>query len=121
LIFFVNKISYIVELSIQGGKLDEFKAKAEGYVPAVKDNEPDTLAYEWYLSPDGKRCLIREAFASSDALLTHLGNVGPSLPELLAIAPITQFEVLGTASEAVVNALSDFGVVHFSQLGGFER
>lgn len=117
----MSKISYVVEFSIKDGKVDEFKSKAEGYIAAVKANEPGTLGYQWYLSEDGKRCLIQETFASSDALLTHLGNVGPSLPELLEIAPLTRCEVFGTASDAASSALAALSAVHFPHLSGFDR
>ena len=81
--------AYLFELTIQAGKLDEFKAKAEGYTEAVKKDEPGTVEYQWWIAEDGSRCLLKETFTSSEALLQHLANVGPSLPDLLAIAPIT--------------------------------
>ena len=117
----MSKISYIIEFTINDGKVDEFRTKAEGYIESVKGNEPETLGYQWYLSEDGTRCLLQETFATSEAMLTHLGNVGPSLPELLAIAPITRLEVLGSASAAAVDALADLGAVHFPSIGGFDR
>jgi len=117
----MSKISYIIEFSINDGEVDEFTAKAKGYIALVKKNEPDTLGYQWCLAEDGTRCLLHETFSSSEALLTHLGNVGPSLPELLAIAPITRLEVLGSASVAAVDALAGLGAVHFPGMGGFDR
>lgn len=117
----MSKVSYLPEFTINDGKVDEFKARAEGYIAAVEANEPGTLGYQWYLGEDGKRCLLHEVFSSSDALLTHLGNVEPSLPELLAIAPITRLEVLGSASPAVVDALADLGAEHFPRFAGFDR
>ena len=117
----MSRISYVLEFSIKDGKVDQFKTKAEGYIAAVRENEPDTLVYQWYLSEDGTRCLVYETFTSSEGLLTHLENVGPSLPELLEIAPITRLEVFGSASDAARNALAGLGAVHFPSLGGFDR
>ena len=117
----MSKISYIVEFTIADGKTDEFKNKAKGYIDAVKGNEPGTLGYQWYVDAAGTRCLLQETFASSEALITHLKNVGPSLPDLLAIAPITRTEVLGSASAAATEALAALGAVHFPHLGGFDR
>ena len=87
----------------------------------MKENESDTLGYLWYLGKDGTRCLLHETFADSEALLTHLNNVGPALPALLEIAPITRFEVLGIASAAARDAVVDLGAVHFPSLGDFDR
>ena len=117
----MSKISYVIEFTIQDGKLEEFKEKAKGYAKAVEDGEPGTLGYQWWLKEDGKHCLLQETFDSDESLLTHLGNVGPSLPELLAIAPITRFEVMGSAGDQVRGALADLGAVHFPHLTGFDR
>ena len=80
-----------------------------------------TLGYQWYVAEDGKHALLRETFASSEAMMTHLGNVGPSLPDLLAVAPITRLEVEGDPSDDARKALADLGAVHFRHHGGFDR
>ena len=117
----MSRISYIAEFTIADGKAGEFKSKAQGYIDAVEANEPGTLGYQWYVDAAGTRCLLHETFASSEALIAHLQNVGPSLPDLLAIAPITRTEVLGSASAAATEALAALGAVHFPHLAGFER
>lgn len=115
------RISYLVELTIADGKLEEFKDKAKGYIKAVQEGEPGTLGYQWWIREDGTHCLLHETFESSEALLTHLANVGPSLPDLLAIAPITRLEVFGTASEQARAALAGLGAKHFPHFAGFDR
>jgi quinol monooxygenase YgiN len=117
----MSKVSYILEFTIKDGEVDTFESLSSGYIASVKENEPDTVVYQWYLSEDKKRCLLHETFSGSEALLNHLTNVGPSLPELLAIAPITRLEVLGSVSDDARTALSQLGAVHFSHLGGFDR
>lgn len=117
----MSQLSYLLQLNIADGKLDEFKTMADGYIAATRDKEPTTLTYQWYVSEDGKTALIHEAFTDSAALLAHLGNVGPTLPALLAIAPITRFEVMGTASDAARAALADLGAVHHPHHNGFQR
>ena len=42
--------------------------------------------------------------------------MGPSLPDLLAIAPITRLEVLGTVSPAARDAVAALGAVRFGRL-----
>ena len=78
-------IAYLFELIIQDGKLADVRQQASDYAQAVQAAEPGTLEYQWWLSEDGTRCLLKETFDSSDSLLRHLDNVGPSLPQLLAI------------------------------------
>ena len=113
--------AYLFELTIEAGKLDEFKAKAEGYTEAVRKDEADTLEYQWWIAEDGSRCLLKETFTSSEALLQHLANVGPSLPDLLAIAPITRFEVFGEVSDAARAELDGLGANYFAHHTGFDR
>ena len=115
------EVSYLVELTINDGEMEAFKDKAKGYITAVQQNEPGTTSYQWRIGEDGKRCLLHEVFESSEVLLAHLGNVGPSLPDLLAIAPITRLEVFGTVSEDARAALASLGATHFPDFAGFTR
>ncbi|MDH3216344.1 MAG: antibiotic biosynthesis monooxygenase [Candidatus Krumholzibacteria bacterium] len=117
----MNTVSYVLEFTIKDGKVDEFKSMAAGYISTVKENEPGTLGYQWFLGESGNRCLLLETFSSSDAMLTHLANVGPSLPDLLAIAPITRVEVLGTVSDEARDALAALDAAHFPHFDGFDR
>ena len=117
----MSKVSYLIEFTIADGKSEEFKTLATGYTAATKANETDTLGYQWYRAEEGNKCLLQETFASSEALLAHLANVGPSLPELLAIAPITRLEVLGSVSNDARDALAGLGALHFPLMVGFER
>ena len=117
----MSVVGYVIEMTINEGSLDEFKEKAAGYIDGVQANEPDTLVYEWYLAEDGSRALLQEMFTNTDAMLTHLGNVGESLPSLLAIAPITRFEVIGSVTDAAKEALEAFNAVHFPHMAGFTR
>ena len=41
--------------------------------------EPGTLHYDWFFSEDETKCVVREVYANSDAMLAHLGNVGELL------------------------------------------
>lgn len=117
----MTTVGYVIEMTIADGKLDEFKAMATGFIGGTQANEPDTLTYQWYISEDGARALLHESFTTSEAMLTHLGNVGPELPNLLAIAPITRFEVFGSVSDGAKEALAPFNAVHFPHHGGFTR
>ena len=115
------KVSYVLEFTINDGQMEAFKEKAKGYIKAVQEGEPGTLTYQWNIGEDGKHCLLHEVFESSEALLTHFGNVGPSLPDLIAIAPITRLEVFGDASNDARAALDTLGSTYFPHFAGFER
>jgi hypothetical protein len=60
-------------LNISPENLDEFKRLA---AEAVSKGETGTLRYDIFLSDDGTKCVMPHVQASSDALLTHMGNMG---------------------------------------------
>ncbi len=94
---------------------------ASGFVTTVQQNEPGTLGYyQWWVGEDGKHCLLEETFTASAAMLTHLANVGPSLTDIMAIAPITRLEVRGEVTAEAREALAQLGATHFSHLAGFD-
>ena len=117
----MSMIGYVIELTINAGGLETFKKLAAGYTTAVQANEPGTTTYQWYLAEDDSKCLLHESFTGSDALLQHLANVGPSLPDLLAVSPITRVEVFGTPSDAAREALDGLGAAYFPHFTGFQR
>ena len=117
----MSKIGYLFEFTINDGGLDTFKELAAGYAASVEANEPNTTTYQWYLAADGSKCLLHEEFTDSGALMQHLANVGPSLPDLLAVAPVTRVEVFGIPSDEAREALDGFGATYLQHLAGFSR
>jgi quinol monooxygenase YgiN len=111
----MSKVSYVIQMTINDGMLDKFKEMAKGFASQTEASEPGTLGYQWWLAEDGKHCLLVETFESSEAMVTHLGNVGP------ALAPITRLEVCGTVSAEAREILAGLNAVHFPHLAGFER
>jgi hypothetical protein len=45
----------------------------------VKEKDPGTLQYDWFLNNDKTECEIREAYESSEALLAHITNISEAL------------------------------------------
>ncbi len=117
----MSKVSYVLQMTINDGQLDKFKEMATGFVSQTEAGEAGTLGYNWWISEDGKYCLLEEKFESSEAMLVHLGNVGPVLPDLMAVAPITRLEVYGAASAEAREVLAGLGAVHFAHHAGFTR
>ena len=73
-------VSWLVEVSIKSGQVDNFKALVEELVQSTR-NEPNTLAYEWFLGEDNSSCHIYERYADSAATMTHLGTFGEKFAE----------------------------------------
>ena len=111
----------VAKMRIQPGQRATFERLVRELTVSVEAEEPGTRAYEWYVSADGAACYFHEWLASSEAFLAHLAHVGPALPPLYAVAPITQALVFGDPSAAVKEALAGFGPEYFPRADGFTR
>ena len=63
-------VSWVNELAIKEGALETFKELMEEMVSGTRA-EPGTLAYEWYISPDGGTVHVFEIYADSEAVVAH--------------------------------------------------
>ncbi|HTI93498.1 MAG TPA: antibiotic biosynthesis monooxygenase [Puia sp.] len=116
-----KQVQYTSEFSIINGKIDEFKNIMRSIVDGVEVNEPDVNGYQVYLDEEENKAFIVEWFRNSEAILTHLVNVGPRFPELLAIAPLVRLEVFGNLSKDAEAALKSIGAQIFKYHEGFIR
>ena len=116
-----KQIQYTAELTIADSKIDEFKRIMHSFVETTHKNEPDMNAYQVYLNAEENMAYIVEWFKNSEAVLAHLADVGPMLPELLAIAPITRLEVFGNLTKEAEDAVKSIGAKIFKYHEGFIR
>ncbi len=66
---------------------------------ALHTNADDgVLHYDWYLSDDGTRCVVRETYADSGAVLAHLPLVSEQLAKIGELCGAAEGGILGVAS-----------------------
>ena len=117
-----KNVYWMLELDLQAGREDDFRALMNEMVEATRENEPGTLGYEWSLSEDGKRCHLFEHYANSEATMVHLANFGDKFAaRFLDILSPTSFVVYGTPDQQVRDALAAFGASYMQPVGGFTR
>jgi quinol monooxygenase YgiN len=58
-------------LKIREGKRDAFEQQAAEVLRQMREQDAQPLRYDWFLSDDGTRCEVREAYADADALLEN--------------------------------------------------
>ena len=117
-----KSVSWLLEIDIKDGQLDNFKGLMKEMVEATQANEPGTLNYEFFLDAAGKSCQIYERYADSAATMTHLGAFGEKFAErFMGAAEPTRFFVYGDPNDDVKAALEAFGAVYMEQIGGFTR
>ena len=117
-----NNVHWLLQLSINEGQLDKFKALAEEMSAATKADEPGALNYEWFLNDDQTECHIYERYTDSAATMVHLGNFGSKFADrFMACVTPTSFLLYGDADQQVREALAPLGAVHHPQVAGFAR
>lgn len=99
----MNTIHLTARAAIHEDKLEEFKALATQCKRKVREKEPGTLQYEWFLNGDQTECVVLESYRDSAAVLEHNANLGPTLQAILSLGDWT-FEMFGTPSPELVNA-----------------
>lgn len=93
--------------SIAKEDLAEFKRMASE-VLGVTANEPGTLQYDWFFNADETQCIVRETYASSEAVLTHMGNVGDMLGTIVQLGGGIEIEFFGNPSDELRQACEAF-------------
>ncbi len=114
------KFRVFIHGRVKDDKIEAFRDLGQRMTGYVKENEPGTVVYGWFVSDDG-RFVNEDGYTEDAALLTHLGNAQEQgfLDEYLASVEIERVEVLGEAGEAAREALADFSAVHYAMTEGF--
>lgn len=117
-----DQVAWVLEMRVKSGELDNWKTLMEEMVAATRENEPGTLAYEWFIDAEGSTCHLYERYVDSDAVMVHLGNFGSKFADrFMAAATPAQMFVYGNADDRVRGALAAMSPVHLGPLGGFSR
>ena len=86
-------------------KLAEFKKlAADAMKPTAED--PGVLQYDWFFNADETRCVVRETYKNSEAVMNHLGMVGQMIAPLVEAGGGIEVELFGSPSKEVVEALA---------------
>lgn len=116
-----RQVSFVVELAVKKGSFGAFKDLIAEMV-AGTNIEPQTLAYEWYVSEDTGTVYIFEKYADSEAMITHVGGFMKIWAErFLNFVDVKSFTVLGDPSPAARDLLTGLGPVYLRPLAGFSR
>jgi hypothetical protein len=88
---------------IPSDNLSEFKRMA-GEALKLTADDSGVPQYDWFFNEDESKCVVRETYADSDAVLTHLGLIGDLLGRIIEFGGGVQIEVFGSPSDALVKA-----------------
>ncbi len=103
--------------NIAPGDLSEFKQVAAEALELTIP-EPGTLHYDWFFSEDETKCVVRETYADSGAMLAHLGNVGGLLGRLIELGGGLEPEGFGSPSAELAEAIAPFNPTMYAHFQG---
>jgi quinol monooxygenase YgiN len=86
----MKNIQITARFKINDGKLEEFKRLADNCIAVTKEKDQNTLQYDWFFSEDETECIVREIYSDSNAVLSHMGNLGDLLEKIIEVS---DFEV----------------------------
>jgi quinol monooxygenase YgiN len=116
-----NEVSWHVELVVKPGRLEEFRTLT-GEMVQFTEREPGVLAYERYISEDGKVVHVYERYLDSAAAVAHLLAFEQAFGGRFAgLVERKRFMVFGAASDALRRILDRYGATYASYLDGFRR
>jgi len=101
----VSELQTTVRFRIHDGKLDEFKGLVDQCVQITRERDAGTLQYDWFLSADGKECVLRDRYRDSAAVLEHAGNLGELMGRFFSISD-PEVEFFGAPSAELLGALA---------------
>jgi quinol monooxygenase YgiN len=116
-----DQVSWLLELAVKPGKLDELKAVMAEMVESTRA-EQGTLNYEWFVSDDSQSVDVYERFRDSTAVMAHLATFGKTFAaRLLATADVARWTVLGDPTDEARAAMARSGAAFLGSLAGFVR
>lgn len=107
-------------LRVHDNKRNDVRAVVEKCIARVRDNEPGTLRYDWYISEDRSTCIVFDTYKDSDAALFHMESLGPLVGELAALGAL-ELDVHGEPSGKLKEAIAAMRPNYYQTLALFQR
>ena len=93
--------------NIAPGNLAELKELAARALEITK-GEATTLQYDWFFNDGETKCVVRETYANSDAILAHMANMGDLIGKLAELGGGLEIEAFGDPSPELLEAAAAF-------------
>jgi quinol monooxygenase YgiN len=109
-------------VKIREGELEGFKRQAAEIMRQVREKDTKTLRYDWFISEDGTRCEVREAYVDADAVLEHSQHIFEARAKLFRdFAYDHDMTLYGEPSPALAAAFERLaGAVEYTQFSFFQ-
>ena len=106
----LDVIVFAIDLEINQGKEESAVSFVSNITENVKNNEPQTLVYQYHFSNEENKVFLLEIYPNNEAALFHMKNF-----------TIKSASILGNASSKLKDALGPYTEDFRSNLYGFDR
>ena len=114
------QVSWMVELAIRPGCLDDF-TKLTGEMVSSAQAKNGVLAYQRFISEDRQTVYVHERYEDSDAAAAHLRTFTATFGKRYAsVVERKRFIVFGEPSEELRMLLSCYGATYHRPFGPFQ-
>jgi quinol monooxygenase YgiN len=71
----MSHLEVIAHMKIRPGHLDGFKTQVAEIMRLSREQDTQTLRYDWFINEDGTDCEVHEAYVSEEGLIEHNAHV----------------------------------------------
>jgi len=96
-----DMILYVDSSHVRDGALEELKAAIRELVDFVEANEPQLIAYNVYLSEDGRTMTVASLHPDSASLEYHMTVAGPLFHRFVDLVTLSSIRIYGEPSDNV--------------------
>ena len=110
-------------MTVRSGCLEGFRKQAAECIRITKEQDTQTLRYDWFLTSDGTVCEVREAYTGPEGLIEHNAHILDARTTLFRDYADNHFMTFyGEQSQPLLDLLKKHGVdfTWFSFLDGLE-
>ena len=119
---------FISHNTVKDGKLEGFREAFGEIAAALNAEKPGTVVFLAFADEDGSRVSVVHVFSDASAMGRHLQGVQERMAKAVGFIETTGYEIFGTPSEPVLEAMRGFadaeGVplrVQHDYVGGYLR
>jgi len=118
-----NPIIFYLDLDVAEGKSEGVDEFVDYLVAAVKETEPKTMYYKYWISEDKKKVSLIEMYHSNEDAIFHMNAFAeaPHRDKFLETFIVTNFQVLGDTNEELKDVMASYTTDHRVLINGFKR
>ena len=118
-----NQIIFYLDLDVAEGKSEGVDEFVDYLVAAVKETEPKTMYYKYWISEDKKKVSLIEMYHSNEDAIFHMNAFAeaPHRDKFLETFIVTNFQVLGNTNAELKEVMAEYTRDHRTLVNGFKR